>query len=88
MEFLRQAEVIQWKDGEYKTIKENSVDDEYTYLFIDYLLRGDVMAKIINNYPYYNVNIAAEEYLPSSYLNNPITNIDNDIFVAVGIEAI
>ena len=25
------------KNGEYKTIKENSVEDEYTYLFIDYL---------------------------------------------------
>ena len=37
MEFLRQTDVIQWKNGEYKTIKENSVDDEYTYLFIDYL---------------------------------------------------
>ena len=37
MDFLRQTEVIQWKDGEYKTIRENSVDDEYTYLFIDYL---------------------------------------------------
>ena len=37
MDFLRQSDVIQWRDGEYKTIKENSVDDEYTYLFIDYL---------------------------------------------------
>ena len=37
MEFLRQTDVIQWNDGEFKTIKENSVDDEYTYLFIDYL---------------------------------------------------
>jgi len=37
MDFIRQTEVIQWKDGEYQTIKENSVDDEYTYLFIDYL---------------------------------------------------
>jgi FdhD protein/cysteine desulfurase len=37
MDFIRQTEVIQWKDGEYRTIKENSVDDEYTYLFIDYL---------------------------------------------------
>lgn len=37
MEFLRQTDVIQWRDGKYKTIKENSVDDEYTYLFIDYL---------------------------------------------------
>ncbi len=37
MEFIRQSDVIQWKDGEYKKIKENSVEDEYTYLFIDYL---------------------------------------------------
>ena len=37
MDFIRQTEVIQWRDGEYKTIKEYSVDDEYTYLFIDYL---------------------------------------------------
>ena len=37
MEFLRQSDVIQWKDGECKKIKENTVDDEYTYLFIDYL---------------------------------------------------
>ncbi len=37
MEFIRQSDVIQWKNGEYKTIKENSVEDEYTYLFIDYL---------------------------------------------------
>lgn len=37
MEFLRQSDVIQWKGGECKTIKENTVDDEYTYLFIDYL---------------------------------------------------
>ena len=37
MEFLRESDVIQWKNGEYKTIKENSVEDEYTYLFIDYL---------------------------------------------------
>ena len=37
MEFLRQSDVIQWRDGEVRTIKENTVDDEYTYLFIDYL---------------------------------------------------
>lgn len=37
MDFLRQTDVIQWNDGKYETIKENSVDDEYTYLFIDYL---------------------------------------------------
>ncbi|MBQ2352899.1 MAG: formate dehydrogenase accessory sulfurtransferase FdhD [Methanobrevibacter sp.] len=37
MDFLRQSEVIRWEDGEVKTIVENTVDDEYTYLFIDYL---------------------------------------------------
>ena len=37
MEFIRQSDAIQWKNGEYKTIKEESVDDEYTYLFIDFL---------------------------------------------------
>lgn len=37
MDFIRQTDVIRWEDGNYETIKENSVDDEYTYLFIDYL---------------------------------------------------
>ncbi|MBE6510427.1 MAG: formate dehydrogenase accessory sulfurtransferase FdhD [Methanobrevibacter sp.] len=37
MDLIRQSEVIRWKDGEYETIKEFSVNDEYTYLFIDYL---------------------------------------------------
>ena len=37
MDFLRQSEVIRWEDGEVKTIVENTVDDEYTYLFIGYL---------------------------------------------------
>ena len=37
MEFIRQSEAIQWNNGQYRTITENSVEDEYTYLFIDYL---------------------------------------------------
>lgn len=37
MDLIRQSEVIRWKDCEYETIKEFSVNDEYTYLFIDYL---------------------------------------------------
>lgn len=37
MDFIRQTDVIRWEDGNYEIIKENSVDDEYTYLFIDYL---------------------------------------------------
>lgn len=37
MEFIRNCNVIQWIGGECKTIEENAVEDEYTYLFIDYL---------------------------------------------------
>ncbi len=37
MEFIKKTEAIQWKNGEYKTITENCVEDKYTYLFIDYL---------------------------------------------------
>ncbi len=37
MEFIRNCNVIQWIGGECKTIEENTVEDEYTYLFIDYL---------------------------------------------------
>ncbi|ADC47789.1 formate dehydrogenase accessory protein FdhD2 [Methanobrevibacter ruminantium M1] len=37
MDYIRQTEVIQWNDGAYQTINEESVEDEYTYLFIDYL---------------------------------------------------
>lgn len=37
MEFIRKFDAIQWKGGEVKQIKEQTVDDEYTYLFIDYL---------------------------------------------------
>ena len=38
MEFIRKSNVIQWKNGECVSIEENSVEDEYTYLFIDYLI--------------------------------------------------
>ena len=37
MVFIRNCNVIQWIGGECKTIEENTVEDEYTYLFIDYL---------------------------------------------------
>lgn len=37
MDFIRQNEVIIWKDGSYKIIYDNCVEDEYVYLFIDFL---------------------------------------------------
>ena len=37
MKFVKNCNVIQWIDGECKSIEEKTVEDEYTYLFIDYL---------------------------------------------------
>ncbi len=37
MESVRHFEAIQWKSGQHQIIEEQTVDDEYTYLFIDYL---------------------------------------------------
>ena len=37
MKAIRKVEAVQWKAGEHKTIEEKTVDDEYTYLFIDFL---------------------------------------------------
>lgn len=37
MKAIRKFEAIQWKAGQHKTIEERTVDDEYTYLFIDFL---------------------------------------------------
>ena len=48
---------------------------EQAYLFIDYILRPEVMQKIIEDYPYKNVNQATNLLLSSNYLNNPASNI-------------
>ena len=37
MDFLRKCDAIQWNNGEYTKIDEYAVEDEYCYLFIDYL---------------------------------------------------
>ena len=37
MEFIKTLPAIKWKDGKYEKTDEKTVEDEYTYLFIDYL---------------------------------------------------
>ena len=37
MEFIQQCDAIQWNNGKYHLIEENTVKDEYVYLFIDNL---------------------------------------------------
>lgn len=37
MEFIKTIDAIKWKDGNYEKTEEKTVEDEYAYLFIDYL---------------------------------------------------
>lgn len=61
------------------TILKGSKNQENAYKFIDYLLREDVMAKIIEGYPYKNVNAKADNILPSSYISNTSSNFSKEI---------
>lgn len=54
------------------------------YEFIDYILRPDVMAKIVSSYPYKNLNKETDLLLDESYLNNNAANIP-DIIMGEGI---
>ena len=55
-----------------------NVDEVYE--FIDYILEPDVMKKIIESYPYKNVNKETEKLLDDGYLDNNAANIDDSIF--------
>jgi len=52
------------------------IDD--TYLFIDYILRADVMKKIVESYPYKNVNSKTDKLLSNNYLLNEAANISDE----------
>ena len=58
----------------------NAKNVDNAYKFIDYILRADVMQKIIEEYPYKNLNIKTQELLSDTYLNNIATNIPDDYF--------
>lgn len=61
-------------------IPKNAKNKDEAYIFIDYILRPDVMKKIINNYPYKNVNIETDKILDDTYIKNNASNIPNEIF--------
>lgn len=61
-------------------IPKDAQNEEYAYEFIDYILRGDVMKKIIDYYPYKNVNKKTDSLLDEEYLNNVAANIPEKYF--------
>ena len=58
-------------------ILKGAQNTKNAYIFIDYLLREDVMKEIIESYPYNNVNEKTQALLSIDYLNNPASNTPN-----------
>lgn len=89
MEYNDNLEVVYPEEGFSVSIDNFAIPNgaknvENAYLFIDYVLRGDVMKKIIKSYPYKNINIKTQNMLPYSYLNNVASNI-SDVDFSKGI---
>lgn len=60
-------------------IPKGSKHLDEAYQFIDYILRADVMKKIIESYPYKNVNKETQKLLGDEYLDNIASNIPDSI---------
>ena len=60
-------------------ISKGSKHLDEAYQFIDYILRADVMKKIIESYPYKNVNKETQKLLGDEYLDNIASNIPDSI---------
>ncbi len=61
-------------------IPVNAKNVDNAYKFIDYILRADVMQKIIEEYPYKNLNTETQKLLSDTYLNNIATNVPDTYF--------
>ena len=60
-------------------IPKGAKNKDEIYEFIDYILRPEVMSKIVLSYPYKNLNKEAEALLGDNYLNNNAANIPDGI---------
>ena len=75
--------VVYPKEGIYLymdnfVIPKGAKNEDAAYLFIDYILRPEVIAKISAEYPYKVINKAAYDILPESYINNKASNIPTE----------
>lgn len=52
---------------------------ENAYIFLDYILDGEVSAKMSSIINYANCNLAAKEFLPQEYIDNPSVNIPGSV---------
>ena len=49
------------------------------YEFIDYILRPNIMAEIIESYPYKSINTASYQFLDADYINNNAANFSSEV---------
>jgi spermidine/putrescine transport system substrate-binding protein/spermidine/putrescine transport system permease protein len=73
------------KEGTYLfldnfVIPKDAKNAEAAYKFIEYCLRPEVSAAITEEYPYMNPNKAAQSLLPESYIDNPASNLPDEVF--------
>lgn len=61
-------------------IPKDAQNQEIVYKFIDYILEPTIMKKIIESYPYKNVNKETDKILSNKYKNNIASNIPDYIF--------
>lgn len=61
-------------------IPKGAKNTENVYKFIDYILEPTVMKKIIESYPYKNVNSTTDKLLSNNYKNNIASNIPDYVF--------
>ena len=61
-------------------IPNNAKNLDNAYKFIDYILKPEVMQRIIEEYPYKNLNIKTQELLSDTYINNIAANIPDNYF--------
>ena len=61
-------------------IPKDAQNQEIVYKFIDYILEPTIMKKIIESYPYKNVNKETDKILSNEYKNNIASNIPDYIF--------
>ena len=60
-------------------IPKDAKNIDELYEFIDYILRPEVMAEIIESYPYKSINLGSYDYLSSEYISNNAANFGLDV---------
>ena len=60
-------------------IPKGAKNRQELYEFIDYILRPEVMAEIIEFYPYKCINTKSYDYFSSEYKNNMAANFSSDV---------